>query len=313
MLEPSPKLAPGTAPRESPSAETAECADAPGVGDLLRRGPSAAAQIRPSPRRRASDTSDEDLLTFSDVEERLRMASRENECLKARNRQLSQALADAAQRGSAAHHLAHHDVLTGLPNRLLLMERLQDSISAAFQGHGQVALLFIDLDHFKHVNDRLGHVVGDKLLTIVASRILAAIRADDIACRYGGDEFVVLMSNIRDAALVASIADKIRERIDGCYGIDDNEVRVSASIGFAVYPTHGDHCDALLSHADASMYRSKAARRDRVGISSSNGSSEQNDISKDATAVHMPESRVAHAASRGSQAPSSSIARHRRR
>ena len=312
MSEPSPKLAPRTALRESPSAEAVKCADAPGVGDLSRGGPSAATQVQTSPRRRASDTSDEDLLTFSAVEERLRIASRENECLKARNRQLAQALADASQRGSAAHHLAHHDVLTGLPNRLLLMERLQDSISAAFQGQGQVALLFIDLDHFKYVNDRLGHVVGDKLLTIVASRILAAIRADDIACRYGGDEFVVLMSNIRDAALVASIADKIRERIDGCYGIDDNEVRISASIGFAVYPTHGDHCDALLSHADASMYRSKAARHDRPGLSPANGSSEQNGISKDTAADAMPEPRGGYAASRSSQ-PSSSSTVHRRR
>jgi len=311
MSEPIPKLAPGTALRESPSQGPAECADAPGIGASSKEGPSGAAQLRTSPRRRATDTADADLLTFSAVEERLRIASRENECLKARNRQLAQALADASQRGSAAHHLAHHDVLTGLPNRLLLMERLQDSISAAFQGHGQVALLFIDLDHFKYVNDRLGHVVGDKLLTIVASRILAAIRADDIACRYGGDEFVVLMSNIRDAELVASIADKIRERIDGCYGIDDNQVRISASIGFAVYPTHGDHCDALLSHADASMYRSKAARHDRPGLGSHNGSSEQNGVSKGTDA--MPEPRAVYAASRASQPSSPSTARHRRR
>lgn len=188
------------------------------------------------------------------------MASRENELLKSRNRQLARALADASQRGTAAHHLAHHDVLTGLPNRLLLMKRLHDSISAASHEQCQVALLFIDLNDFKCVNDRLGHTVGDKLLMIVASRIVASIRVDDIACRYGGDEFVVLMSQIRDAALVSSIADNIRARIDGCYGIDDNEVHISASIGFAVYPAHGDHCDALLKHADASMYRSKAAR-----------------------------------------------------
>jgi diguanylate cyclase len=313
MSEPSPKLAPRAALRESPSEEAAECADAPGVGGSSRRGLSAAEQVRATPRRRASDIADEELLTFSAVEEKLRIASRENECLKARNRQLAQALADAAQRGSAAHHLAYHDVLTGLPNRLLLLERLQDSISAAFQGHGQVALLFIDLDHFKYVNDRLGHAVGDKLLTIVASRILAAIRADDIACRYGGDEFVVLMSDIRDAALVASIADKLRERIDGSYGIDDNEVRISASIGFAVYPMHGDHCDALLSHADASMYRSKAARHDRLGLSSHNGSSEQDGISKVTAADVTSEPRGAYAASRSSQASSSSTARHRRR
>jgi diguanylate cyclase len=211
-------------------------------------------------RRRASDSAQDDLLTLTAIEEKLRTARRENECLKARNQRLARALADAAQRGTAAHHLAHHDVLTGLPNRLLLMQRLQDSIAEAFQGQRQLALLFIDLDRFKGVNDRLGHIVGDKLLTIVASRILATIRAKDIACRYGGDEFVVLLSDIGDAAIVDSIAEKIRERIDGCYGIDDNEVHISASVGFALYPAHGDHCDALLSHADASMYRSKSAR-----------------------------------------------------
>jgi len=212
-------------------------------------------------RRRASDAPEDDLLSLSGVEEKLRIAKRENEFLKLRNRELTQALADASRRGTAADHLAHHDVLTGLPNRLLLMTRLRESISTASDGQTQVALLFIDLDDFKYVNDHLGHTVGDKLLTIVAARILASIRADDIACRYGGDEFVVLMSKIRDSALVSSIVEKIRERIDGCYGIDENEVRVSASIGFAVYPMHGDHCDALLKHADASMYRSKAGRR----------------------------------------------------
>jgi len=210
--------------------------------------------------RRASDSAQDDLLTLTTIEEKLRTARRENECLKARNQRLVRALADAAERGTAAHHLAHHDVLTGLPNRLLLMQRLQDSIAEAFQGQRQLALLFIDLDRFKGVNDRLGHIVGDKLLTIVASRILATIRAKDIACRYGGDEFVVLLSDIGDAAIVGSIAEKIRERIDGCYGIDGNEVHISASVGFALYPAHGDHCDALLSHADASMYRSKSAR-----------------------------------------------------
>lgn len=216
--------------------------------------------VAPVYRRRASDASPDDLLTLTAIEEKLRTARRENECLKARNQRLARALADAAERGTAARHLAHHDVLTGLPNRLLLMERLQDSIAEAVQGQHQLALLFIDLDRFKVVNDRLGHTVGDKLLTIVASRILAAIRAKDIACRYGGDEFVVLLSDIGDAAIVGSIAEKVRERIDGCYGIDDNEVHISASVGFALYPAHGDHCDALLSHADASMYRSKSAR-----------------------------------------------------
>ena len=245
-----------------------------------RHEPATFAESRPPHGRRASDASDEEQLSLSAVEEKLRIANRENLMLKSRNRQLARALADASRRGTAAHHLAHHDALTGLPNRLSLMTRLKDSISAASTGESQVALLFIDLDDFKEVNDRLGHTVGDKLLTVVASRLLAAIRVDDVACRYGGDEFVVLMSRIRDPALVDSIAEKIRERIDGAYGIDDNEVRISASVGFALYPTHGEHCDALLRYADASMYRSKAARHCR-SEPGSNGSARQSHSSND--------------------------------
>jgi len=211
-------------------------------------------------RRRASDAEQEGLLALIAIEDKLRAALLENDRLKAKNLSLARALAEAAQLGIAAHHLAHHDSLTGLPNRLLLTQQLQDSICAALHRHRQLALLFIDLDRFKLVNDRLGHIVGDKLLAIVASRMLAAVRAQDTAYRYGGDEFVVLLSDIGDLAIVDAIAEKIRDRIDGCYGIDGNEVRITASIGFAVYPVHGSDGYALLSHADASMFRRKAAR-----------------------------------------------------
>lgn len=200
------------------------------------------------------------ILTLCAVEERLDAARRENDNLKNRNRQLARALAAARQRGSEARHLAHHDTLTGLPNRLLLMERLQEGISTAARRGRKLVLLFIDLDHFKRVNDRLGHAAGDELLVIVASRILGGLRAEDIAFRYGGDEFVVIMSDIGDGEIVDTIADKIRQRIDGRYGIDDREVNISASIGVAVYPANGDHCDALIRHADASMYHCKAVR-----------------------------------------------------
>jgi len=211
-------------------------------------------------RRRASDSLPVDVCMLTAVEEQLRNARRENECLRARNQRLTRAMADVAERGTAAHHLAHHDVLTGLPNRLHLMQRLSECIGDGRQRQRQFALLFIDLDRFKFVNDRLGHTVGDKLLAIVGLRILAAIRSEDLACRYGGDEFVVLLSGIGDAAIAGSVVEKIRDRIDGCYGIDDNAVRISASVGMALYPAHGNHSDALLRHADASMYRSKAER-----------------------------------------------------
>ena len=257
MSEPSTKSATPVALPESPFDGGRRHVEglAPASSDIGERVDAAFARGR-----RSSDVLEDQRLALGTVEEMLRAATRENAILRSRNQQLARALAEAAQRGTAAQHLAHHDVLTGLPNRLLLMARLRDSLSRASSGHSQVALLFIDLDDFKYVNDRLGHTVGDKWLTNVAARIRASIRADDIACRYGGDEFVVLMSKIRDATFVTSIAEKIRDRIDGCYGIDDTEVRISASIGFAVYPTDGHYCDDLLKHADASMYRNKVAR-----------------------------------------------------
>jgi diguanylate cyclase (GGDEF)-like protein len=313
MSELSSKSSPRVVMRKSSTEESSERAHSPEGDNASGAKAPEAAHIPSSRRRRASDAPDEDLLTLSGVEEKLRAATRENEFLKLRNRQLARALADASQRGTAAHHLAHHDVLTGLPNRLLLMERLQDSISAASHQQLQVALLFIDLDDFKYVNDHLGHTVGDKLLMIVAARILASIRSDDIACRYGGDEFVVLMPKIRDSSLVDSIAEKIRGHIDGCYGIDDKEVHVSASIGFAVYPTHGDHCDALLNHADASMYRSKATRCGRSEIRPPDASLlEQSDFTGHRADGGTPKAYQPNA-THLSQRPSLSTMRQRRR
>ena len=211
----------------------------------------------PANKRRSSDPQTD----LASIENKLHVAQQENMRLKARNQRLAAELAMASQRGTEAHHLALHDILTGLPNRLLLMQRLQESISEASQANQALALLFIDLDHFKSVNDCLGHAIGDKLLAVVASRLRAAIRADDTACRYGGDEFVVLLPDVGDAGIVDSIAEKVRDRIEGRYGIDGNDLYIRASVGFAIYPSHGDHCDALLRHADASMYACKAARR----------------------------------------------------
>jgi len=254
---------------DSPLARADE-AEAP-LGNAISPNETPQESAAPSDRRRSSHVSHYDLLALAWIEEKLQAAQRENDCLKTRNQSLAQELAAASQRGTEAHHLAHHDGLTGLPNRLLLMQRLQNGISEACQSQSQLALLFIDLDRFKFVNDRLGHTVGDKLLTIVATRLLAAIRTGDIACRYGGDEFVVLLSDIGDASVVGVIAEKVRTRIEGCYGIDGNDIHIRASIGFALYPAHGEHCDALLKHADASMYQSKAersSRRDHVPVSS---------------------------------------------
>jgi diguanylate cyclase (GGDEF)-like protein len=164
----------------------------------------------------------------------------------------------------AAVRVAHHDSLTGLPNRLLLIRRLQRGIASAFQRQHQLALLFIDLDGFKVVNDRFGHAIADRLLTIVAARFVACVRTGDLACRYGGDEFIALLTNLKDAAVAVGIAEKIREHLGQRYMIDGNEVHITASIGVAVYPADGERYDALLNCADAAMYRDKAARRARA-------------------------------------------------
>jgi len=195
------------------------------------------------------------------AEQRLFGALRENESLKSNNEHLMQALDEASRRAVAAQRVAHHDRLTGLPNRLLLIKRLQLAIKSAAQRHRQLALLFIDLDGFKTVNDRYGHTVADRLLSAVGARIAAGVRAEDIASRYGGDEFVALISNLHDPACAGSIAEKIRKHIGECYSIDGMEIHVGASIGLAVYPDDGESYDALLRYADAAMFRDKATRR----------------------------------------------------
>ena len=208
-----------------------------------------------------SGSPDNALTDLAIAEERLVAALRENERLKLNNQQLMRSLEGASRQAVAAQRVAHHDRLTGLPNRLLLIKRLQAAIRHAAERHRQLALLFIDLDGFKTVNDRYGHLVADRLLTAVGARIAAGVRAEDIACRYGGDEFIALISNLDDAAIVGGIAEKIRKHINESYSIDGMEIHIGASIGLAVYPDDGESYDVLLQRADASMYRDKAARR----------------------------------------------------
>lgn len=194
---------------------------------------------------------------------------RENDTLKLKNEQLLRKLVNVSRRALAANHMAHHDPLTGLPNRLLLIKRLQRVIAEAARQQQLLALLFIDLDGFKTVNDRCGHEIGDRLLAVVAARIAACVRADDIACRYGGDEFVALLANIDDPAIAVRISQDIQEVVGRRYWIDGQAINITASIGVAIYPADGVRYDALLSHADAEMYRCKAARRTGCVMSSS--------------------------------------------
>src|SRR5688572_5756186 len=207
---------------------------------------------------------DDALMRLATAEKRLICVLRENESLKSNSAYLTKALDETSRRAVAAQRVAHFDGLTGLPNRLLLIKRLQLAIRNASRRHRQLALLFIDLDGFKLVNDRYGHAVADRLLSAVGARIATGIRAGDIACRYGGDEFIALLSNLDDAAIAGSVAEKIRQHIGESYLIDGMKIHVTASIGLAIYPADGEHYDALLNRADAAMYRDKADQRSRI-------------------------------------------------
>jgi diguanylate cyclase (GGDEF)-like protein/PAS domain S-box-containing protein len=161
------------------------------------------------------------------------------------------------------HHLAHHDALTGLANRLSLQGRLEQALASAKRDDKHVAVLFIDLDRFKDINDSLGHHIGDHLLIEVANRLKTRVRDTDVVARLGGDEFVVVLTNI-DTSAVAMWTDKILGSLDKTYYIDNYELNVSASIGVAISPEDGDDMNTLMKHADAAMYHAKGAGRNNV-------------------------------------------------
>jgi len=154
-------------------------------------------------------------------------------------------------------HIAQHDPLTGLPNRALLKDRLDQAISNARRHHTALAMLYLDLDRFKHINDSLGHLVGDQLLQTVALRLTECVRATDTVCRLGGDEFVILLSEVAHTQDAAVIADKILQSIRMPQLLGDRELHVTASIGIVVHPGDGTAAEALLQNADSAMYEAK--------------------------------------------------------
>jgi diguanylate cyclase (GGDEF)-like protein/PAS domain S-box-containing protein len=158
-------------------------------------------------------------------------------------------------------HLAQHDFLTSLPNRLLLTERFSHAINLAQRHHKQVGLLFLDLDNFKHINDSLGHTIGDRLLQSVASRLMECVRTTDTVCRQGGDEFVILLAEIGKPQDTAQVAETLRTSLALPHLIDGHELHVSLSIGISVFPDDGTNVDVLMQNADAAMYHAKASGR----------------------------------------------------
>src|ERR671915_14066 len=157
--------------------------------------------------------------------------------------------------------LAHHDTLTGLPNRAMFQERAREAVAHARRHDKTAAVLFIDLDNFKQVNDGLGHDVGDGLLKVIASRLRACVRGDDFIARIGGDEFCVLLQDIAEPREAAAVAQKLLHELAAEYRVGEHRVRCGASVGIACVPQDGHDVATLLRLADAAMYRAKEAGR----------------------------------------------------
>jgi diguanylate cyclase (GGDEF)-like protein/PAS domain S-box-containing protein len=154
-------------------------------------------------------------------------------------------------------HLAQHDFLTHLPNRLLLNDRITQAISLSRRHGKHLAVLFLDLDGFKHINDSLGHEIGDKVLQLVAQRLVACVRTSDTISRHGGDEFVILLSEIAEAGDAAISAEKILAALAMPHAISELNVHLSASIGISIYPQDGRGAETLIKNADTAMYQAK--------------------------------------------------------
>ena len=157
---------------------------------------------------------------------------------------------------------AQHDLVTNLPNRMLLEDRISQSIALARRQSKPIAVIFLDLDGFKHINDSLGHATGDRVLQSVSKRLLACVRASDTVSRQGGDEFVILISEIAYPQDAATIANKILLSLTAPHSIDGQDLHVSASIGMSVYPVDGEDSETLIRNADTAMYHAKENGRD---------------------------------------------------
>jgi len=169
----------------------------------------------------------------------------------------------SVEREEVLYRQAHFDVLTGLPNRQLLKDRLNQHLSTARIDDYSGALLFLDLDRFKEINDVFGHSVGDSVLTQAAKRITSLVRERDTVARLGGDEFVVVLPNVRNEQTVRAMAERLLEKLGEPFAVDEIDHYVSASIGIVLFPEDGDSVETLLKNADAAMYRAKDAGRNR--------------------------------------------------
>ena len=177
-------------------------------------------------------------------------------------------LEELSRSRNALEHLARHDPLTGLPNRRMFFERLEHALAAARRSAKPLAVLFVDLDHFKQLNDSLGHSIGDRVLQAVANLLRSATRESDTVARLGGDEFVILIEQLDDPGRVVAVLHKLHERFQLPMLLDGHEVKVQASMGVSLFPRDGDDIESLVQQADRAMYVAKNAGRNTYSYES---------------------------------------------
>ena len=195
------------------------------------------------------------------LEDRVARRTRE---LEIANEQLELSKEQAESVASRMEYHAHHDALTGLPNRILLNDRITNELAHARRQQTNAALLFLDLDRFKIINDSLGHAVGDQLLRVIARRLNNCVRDEDTVARLGGDEFMVLLPRIGGSADAGRIAKKIIECLVDPISCNGHELHITTSIGISIYPYDGTDAETLIKHADISMYRAKELGRNKA-------------------------------------------------
>lgn len=170
-------------------------------------------------------------------------------------------ITDRKQAEQQVYRLAHYDTLTGLANRTLLRDRLEQALTDAQRRGERIAVMFLDLDHFKNVNDSLGHEIGDRLLQAVSERLLECLRGNDSVSRQGGDEFILILRQIADSESAARVAEKLLDRVSGLYQIGPHELHITPSIGISLFPDDGSDYDILVRNADTAMYHAKELGR----------------------------------------------------
>jgi diguanylate cyclase (GGDEF)-like protein len=205
---------------------------------------------------------DEQLKTYqTELEDRVTMRTRE---LEIANNELATSKEQAEAVAKRMEYHAHHDALTGLPNRILLNDRIRVGLAQAHRQQNMLALLFLDLDRFKIINDSLGHTIGDQLLRIISQRLKICLREGDTVARLGGDEFMVLLPDIRSASDAGKIGTKIIRALTEPFSCHGHELHITTSVGISVYPFDGSDAETLVKHADISMYRAKEIGRNKL-------------------------------------------------